>query len=69
VASAILNIAPGRNLTRYLQDIRKFATLTHEENVSLAPRWRDSQDMAANSRVTIARAEMTAIEAPAAVTT
>jgi RNA polymerase sigma-32 factor len=47
VASAILNIAPGRNLTRYLQDIRKFAMLTQEEELSLAYRWRDTQDMQA----------------------
>ena len=47
MASAILNIAPERNLTRYLQEIRKFAMLTPEEEVSLAHRWRNSQDVAA----------------------
>jgi RNA polymerase sigma-32 factor len=47
MASAILSIAPERNLTRYLQEIRKFAMLTPEEELSLAHRWRDKQDVAA----------------------
>ena len=47
VASAILNIRPERNLLRYLQDIRKFAMLTPEEELSLAHRWRDTRDMQA----------------------
>ena len=45
MASAILSIAPERNLTRYLQEIRKFAMLTPEEELSLAHRWRDKQDV------------------------
>jgi RNA polymerase sigma-32 factor len=47
MASAILSIAPERNLTRYLQEIRKFAMLTPEEELSLAHRWRDNQDVEA----------------------
>jgi RNA polymerase sigma-32 factor len=51
MASAILNIAPEKNLTRYLQEIRKFAMLTPEEEVSLAQRWRDKQDVEAAHRL------------------
>src|ERR1700684_3709484 len=51
MASAILNIAPETNLTRYLQEIRKFAMLPPEEEVSPAHRWRDSQDVAAAHRL------------------
>jgi len=47
VASAVLNIAPEGNLSRYLQEIRKFPMLTPEEELSLAHRWRDNQDMEA----------------------
>ena len=53
MASAIANIAPEENLLRYLQEIRKFAMLTPEEELSLAHRWRDQQDVeAANKLVT-----------------
>src|SRR4030088_2248693 len=53
MASAVLNIAPEGNLTRYLQEIRKFPMLTPEEELSLAHRWRDTQDMdAAHKLVT-----------------
>src|SRR6202167_3520791 len=47
MASAILNIAPEGNLTRYLQEIRKFPMLTPEEELSLSHRWRDNEDMEA----------------------
>ena len=47
MASAVLNIAPEGNLSRYLQEIRKFPMLTQEEELSLAHRWRDTQDMEA----------------------
>jgi len=47
LASLAINIAPEGNLTRYLQDIRKFPMLTHEEELSLAQRWRDSEDLSA----------------------
>src|ERR1700734_1188480 len=47
MASAVLNIAPEGNLSRYLQEIRKFPMLTPEEELSLAHRWRDTQDMEA----------------------
>jgi len=47
MASAVLNIAPEGNLTRYLQEIRKFPMLTPEEELSLSHQWRDQQDMEA----------------------
>jgi RNA polymerase sigma-32 factor len=47
MASAVLNIAPEGNLTRYLQEIRKFPMLTPEEELSLSHRWRDKEDMEA----------------------
>ena len=47
MASAVLNIAPEGNLSRYLQEIRKFPMLTPEEELSLAHKWRDTQDMEA----------------------
>ena len=47
MASAVLNIAPEGNLSRYLQEIRKFPMLSPEEELELAKRWRDKQDMEA----------------------
>ena len=53
MAAAITNIAPEGNLSRYLQDIRKFPMLTQEEELALAYRWRDQEDMdAAHKLVT-----------------
>ena len=46
MAFAALNVAPEGNLSRYLQDIRKFPMLTPDEELSLSHRWRDVQDMA-----------------------
>ncbi len=44
MASAVLNVGPEGNLSRYLQEIRKFPMLTPEEELSLSKRWRDSED-------------------------
>ncbi|MCB8879666.1 RNA polymerase sigma factor RpoH [Acidisoma cellulosilytica] len=44
MALAILNLAPEGNLSRYLQDIRKFPMLTAEEELSLSKAWRDQTD-------------------------
>ncbi len=53
MASAVINVAPEGNLTRYLQEIRKFPMLTAEEELELSRRWRDNQDMdAAHKLVT-----------------
>jgi len=45
LASLAINIAPEGNLTRYLQEIRKFPMLTPEQELELAQRWRDSEDL------------------------
>jgi RNA polymerase sigma-32 factor len=47
VVSAVINVAPEGNLTRYLQEIRKFPMLSSEEELALSHRWRDHQDMEA----------------------
>jgi RNA polymerase sigma-32 factor len=53
MVSAVINVAPEGNLTRYLQEIRKFPMLTPEEELSLSKQWRDSEDMdAAHKLVT-----------------
>ena len=38
------DLSPQQNLTRYLQDIRKFPMLSFELEQELAYRWRDEQD-------------------------
>jgi len=45
LVSLAINIAPEGNLTRYLQEIRKFPMLTPEQELELAQRWRDSEDL------------------------
>ena len=47
MVAAVINVAPEGNLTRYLQEIRKFPMLTAEEELSLSKRWRDTEDMEA----------------------
>jgi len=53
MATAVMNIGSDGNLSRYLQDIRKFPMLAPEEELQLAQRWRDSEDtQAAHKLVT-----------------
>ncbi len=53
MVSAVINVAPEGNLTRYLQEIRKFPMLSFEEEMALSRRWRDHEDMdAAHKLVT-----------------
>jgi RNA polymerase sigma-32 factor len=53
MVSAVINVAPEGNLTRYLQEIRKFPMLSAEEELALSKRWRDTEDMdAAHKLVT-----------------
>ncbi len=53
MVAAVTSVAPEGNLTRYLQEIRKFPMLTPEEELSLSKRWRDHEDMdAAHKLVT-----------------
>ncbi len=47
MALGMINIAPEGNLSRYLQEIRKFPMLTAEEELSLAKSWRDNNDVEA----------------------
>jgi RNA polymerase sigma-32 factor len=47
LASAVINVAHEGNLSRYLQDIRKFPMLTPDEELALSHRWRDHEDMEA----------------------
>jgi RNA polymerase sigma-32 factor len=43
-SSSVIPMAPEGNLTRYLQEIRKFPMLSPEEEYSLAKRWKDEGD-------------------------
>ncbi len=47
MASLSIPLAPEGNLSRYLQEIRKFPMLAPEEELDLAKRWRDAGDEAA----------------------
>ena len=47
MASAVINVAPEGNLSRYLQEIRKFPMLSPEEELALSRQWRDQEDTAA----------------------
>ncbi len=51
MTSAVINIAPYGNLSRYLQDIRKFPMLSPEEEQALARRWRDDRDVDAAQKL------------------
>ena len=47
MAATLVNVAPEGNLSRYLQEIRKFPMLAPEEELALSRRWRDNEDQAA----------------------
>ena len=47
MVAAVVNVAPEGNLSRYLQEIRKFPMLTPEEELSLSRAWRESENMEA----------------------
>ena len=47
MVSAVVNVAPEGNLSRYLQEIRKFPMLAADEELRLSQAWRDSEDMEA----------------------
>ncbi|AQS87500.1 RNA polymerase factor sigma-32 [Neoasaia chiangmaiensis NBRC 101099] len=46
-SSAVISVGPESNLTRYLQEIRKYPLLTPQEEFDLAQRWRRTEDTAA----------------------
>jgi len=53
MVAAVINVAPEGNLSRYLQEIRKFPMLAPEEELALSRKWRDNEDMdAAHKLVT-----------------
>ena len=45
MASAVMPVATGRDMSRYLGDIHKFPMLSAGEELDLARRWRDRQDL------------------------
>jgi len=50
ISSSVM-LAPEHNLTRYLQDIRKYPMLTAQEELAMAIRFRDSKDPQACNRL------------------
>jgi RNA polymerase sigma-32 factor len=44
LALAVISLTPEGNLSRYLQEIRKFPMLSPEEELVLSRRWRDDKD-------------------------
>src|ERR1700756_2696924 len=51
MAFAVIHVAPEGNLSRYLQEIRKFPMLSPEEELRLSKAWRDNEDTAAAHRL------------------
>jgi RNA polymerase sigma-32 factor len=51
LASAVINLAPEGNLSRYLQEVRKFPMLSAEEEFALSKQWRDQQNVNAAHRL------------------
>jgi RNA polymerase sigma-32 factor len=52
-SALVPNLSPEHNLSRYLQDIRKFPMLEREQEFMLATRWQDKEDVdAAHQMVT-----------------
>jgi RNA polymerase sigma-32 factor len=49
--ATILTVAPEGDLTRYLQEIRKFPMLSAEEELALSLAWRDRQEVSAAHRL------------------
>ena len=47
MVAAVVNVAPEGNLSRYLQEIRKFPMLAPEEELALSRAWRDTEDQSA----------------------
>ena len=60
MAAAVLNVAPEGNLLRYLQQIRQFPMLTPQEELSLAQRWRNVQDLDAAHQLVVSHLRLVA---------
>jgi RNA polymerase sigma-32 factor len=56
----VLSIGPEGNLSRYLREIRQVPMLTQDEELSLARRWRETQDVAAAHRLVAAHLRLVA---------
>jgi RNA polymerase sigma-32 factor len=56
----VLSISPEGNLSRYLREIRQVPMLTQEEELSLARRWREAQDVTAAHRLVVAHLRLVA---------
>jgi RNA polymerase sigma-32 factor len=51
MSSAIVNLLPEGNLSRYLRNIRNFPMLSTEEEQALASKWRDDHDAGAADKL------------------
>jgi RNA polymerase sigma-32 factor len=60
MAAAVLNVAPEGNLLQYLQQIRKVPMLTQQEELSLAQRWRNVQDLDAAHQLVVSHLRLVA---------
>ncbi|WP_317215706.1 RNA polymerase sigma factor RpoH [Gluconobacter sp. GP1] len=47
----VISVGPENNLTRYLQEIRKFPLLTPQEELDLSRAWRKNEDTSAAHRL------------------
>jgi RNA polymerase sigma-32 factor len=56
----VLSIGPEGNLSRYLREIRQVPMLTQDEELSLAHRWRQTQDVTAAHRLVAAHLRLVA---------
>ncbi|MDE7548635.1 RNA polymerase sigma factor RpoH [Acetobacter fabarum] len=49
--ASVIDVGPEGNLSRYLQEIRKYPLLTPEEELTLSRKWRDKGDVKAAHRL------------------